>query len=344
MFQKYQLIFIYREEVNSMDKNYHSIYGLHIKQFIQLKRKLGFKYSTGAFTLSKIDALALKTDQSSIGITKGFAELWSEKRPNESEAYRYQRILVLAQLSSFMNDLGVASFIPRRPPFPKSSFVPYIYSQKEIADLFKVCDRLRIGISHKSSCLLCMPVLLRLLYATGIRIGEALELTNDDVDLEDKYILVKDSKNGKQRIIPISPSLVNVCKEYLNYRNLLPYQKSKARYFFVNVSGGKCGQSVRQWFRKCLELANIPYLGGKHGPRIHDLRHTFAVTAMVGMAESGMDLYVSLPILSNYLGHQSISSTDHYVRLTASMFPDLVSDVDTTCIDVFPKFKNYEAN
>jgi hypothetical protein len=57
-----------------------------------------------------------------------------------------------------------------------------------------------------------------------------------------------------------------------------------------------------------------------------------------------MDMYVSLPILSNYLGHQSIDATNHYVRLTASMVPDLVSDVDKTCIDVFPKFKNYETN
>lgn len=327
-----------------MDKNYHSIYGLHIKQFIQLKRKLGFKYITEAFTLSKIDAFALNINQTSTGITREFAELWSEKRLNESKGYRYHRILMLVQLSSYMNDLGVVSFIAKLPPFPKNSFVPYIYSQKEIAALFKACDKLRIKISHKGSCLFCMPVLLRLLYATGIRIGEALELTNDDVNLEDKYIRIKDSKNGKERIIPISPSLVNVCKEYLTYKDFLPYQKSKAKYFFVNVSGNKCGQGVGQWFRKCLELANIPYLGERQGPRIHDLRHTFAVTSMVSMAESGMDLYVSLPILSNYLGHQSIGSTNHYVRLTASMFPDLVSDVDKTCIDVFPKFKNYETN
>ncbi len=327
-----------------MDKNYHSIYGLRIKQFIQMKRKLGFKYITEAFTLSKIDALALETDQSSVGITKDFGDIWVKKRPNESEGYRYHRILMLAKLSSYMNDLGVISFMPKVPPFPKSSFVPYIYSQKEIAALFEACDTLRIGISHKDSCLFCMPVLLRFLYATGIRIGEALELTDDDVNLEDTYIRIKDAKNGKERIIPISPSLVNVCKEYLNYRNFLAYQKSEKGYFFVNVSGNKCGQSVRIWFRKCLELAGIPYLGEKQGPRIHDLRHTFAVSSLASMAESGMDMYVSLPILSNYLGHQSIDATNHYVRLTASMFPDLVSDVDKTCIDVFPKFKNYETN
>lgn len=327
-----------------MDRNYHSIYGLYIKQFIQLKRKLGFKYVTEAFTLSKIDDLALKTNQSSVGITREFADIWAEKRLNESDGYRYHRIFVLAQLSSYMNDIGIVSLIPRLPRFPKSSFVPYIYSQKEIAALFKACDKLRIGISHINSCLFCMPVLLRLLYATGIRLGEALVLTDDDVNLEEKYIRIKDSKNGKQRIIPIAISLVNVCKEYLKYRDLLPFQKSKTGYFFVNASGNKCGQGVRQWFRKCLELANIPYLGEKQGPRIHDLRHTFAVTSLASMAESGMDLYVSLPILSNYLGHQCIDSTNHYVRLTASMFPDLVSELDKTCMDVFPKYKNYETN
>lgn len=74
------------------------------------------------------------------------------------------------------------------------------------------------------------------------------------------------------------------------------------------------------------------------------LRHTFAVTSLAHMAESGIDLYASLPILSNYLGHRSIGATDHYVRLTANMYPDLINDMDTVCLDVFPKFRNYEAD
>ena len=62
------------------------------------------------------------------------------------------------------------------------------------------------------------------------------------------------------------------------------------------------------------------------------------------MAESGIDLYASLPILSNYLGHQSLGATNHYVRLTANMYPDLIKNVDMICLDVFPKFRNYEAD
>ena len=77
---------------------------------------------------------------------------------------------------------------------------------------------------------------------------------------------------------------------------------------------------------------------------MHDLRHTFAVTALAVMAEAGIDLYASLPILSAYLGHQSLDATNYYVRLTANMYPSLIKDVDMIYLDVFPKFRNYEAN
>ena len=188
-----------------------------------------------------------------------------------------------------------------------------------------------------------MPALIRLLYSTGLRISEALALRDQDVNLEESYLLVNDSKNGKQRIIPISASLVVVCEEYIKYRAMLPYRKTESGYFFVNGNGDKCGGSVRQWFKKCLDKAGIPYRGRKD-PRIHDLRHTFAVTSLANMVEAGIDIYAALLVLSGYLGHQSLEATNHYVRLTSAMFPQLIKDIDMVCLDVFPKFKNYEAD
>lgn len=194
-----------------------------------------------------------------------------------------------------------------------------------------------------NSCLICMPALIRLLYSTGVRIGEALALKDEDVNLEENYLRVKDSKNGKERIIPISTSLVSVCKEYRNYRDHLPIKDSPGN-FFISANGNKCGQGVGSWFKKCLSEAGIHYTGRNHGPRVHDLRHTFAVTSLASMAEAGVDLYASLPILSNYLGHGSIGATNHYVRLTANMYPDLIKEVNMTCLNVFPKYRNYETN
>ncbi len=327
-----------------MIKSYKSIYGLHIKKFIEMKRALGFKYQTGTFILAKIDSLAAERVEISFGITKEFAEKWGKKQLHESDLYQHARISFLAQFSSYLCDLGVQSYIPKLPRFPQSTFIPYIYSQKEIDAIFKACDELRLRCVQLDSCIFCMPALIRLLYSTGLRIGEALAMKMEEVNLDENYLRVRDSKNGKERIIPISDSLASVCKEYVRYRDQLPLGKRKSGYFFVKLDGSKCGNNIGKWFKKCLNNAAIPFIGRRQGPRIHDLRHTFAVTSLANMAESGIDLYASLPILSSYLGHQSLKATDHYVRLTANMYPELIKDLDMICLDVFPKFRNYEAD
>jgi integrase len=326
-----------------MDNVYYSIYAFHIKQFLELKRKLGFKYGAGAFYLSKIDILAQERSETSPGITKAFADKWGERKANETELNRYYRIMFLAQLSSYILDTGIESYIPKLPPFPKITFTPYIYSKTEIDAIFIASDKLRLKMMNMHTSLFCIPALLRLLYCTGLRIGEALALKNDDVNLDESYLRVRDSKNGKERIIPISDALASVCKEYLWHRQRLPILPNTSEYFFIRADGMKCGQSVNRWFKECLDYAGIPH-GTTQSPRLHDLRHTFAVTSLANMAESGIDLYVSLPILSNYLGHGSLEATNHYVRLTVTMYPDLIREIDTICLDVFPKYRNYEAN
>lgn len=343
MFPPLLLTFTDRKEGFFMRKGYYSIYASPIKQFIELKRKLGFKFQSGAFYLSKIDLLAQERSETSSGITKDFADKWSERNAGETDRNRYFRIGLLRRFSSFLRDNGIESYVPRLPPMPENTFIPYIFSPVEISALFKACDELKLRMFNSHTCLMCIPSLFRLLYGTGLRIGEVLALKNEDVNLEDNYLHVRDCKSGKARIIPISDSLSSVCKEYLWNRERLPIAQKVSEYFFVRADGMKCGPAVRSWFKRCLDSSGIPH-GGPQSPRIHDLRHTFAVTSLATMAQSGIDLYVSLPILSNYLGHQSLDATNHYVRLTASMYPDLIRDVDTVCLDVFPKYRNYEAD
>jgi len=327
-----------------MNKDMESIYGTHIMQYIEIKKALGFKYFTESVILSQIDKLATERAETNFGITKEFAEKWCEKRLYETDYYRYDRIRILAKFSSHLCDLGIKSFIPKLPKIPHSTFIPYIFSGKEVDAIFEACDGLRLNIISMNSSLFCIPILIRFLYCTGLRISEALAIMDEDLNLDEGYLRVKDSKNGKERIIPISSSLIAVCKDYLKYREMLPIGKTKPGFFFVKLNGRKCGYSARDWFKKCLKIANIQYIGENKGPRIHDLRHTFAVKSLAQMAESGIDLYASLPILSNYLGHQSLEATNHYVRLTANMYPNLIKDINTLCLDVFPKFKNYETD
>lgn len=329
-----------------MSKQLRSVYAHHIKDFIDMKQKLGIKYQTGKVLMYQIDKLAEDKKETSPGITKCFADFWREKRPNESDCYRYNRVRYLIQFSLFLIDKGIDSYIPKLLPYKKSTFIPYIFTHEEILEIFKSVDSLKMTTRSNSSVqLFSMPVLFRVLYATGIRIGEALSLKENDINEVERYIQVSDSKNGKERIIPISESLASVCLEYKNWKSQLSFCRSDSTLMFVSPNGNKCSNlSTNYWFRKCLLNKETSNTLNTRSPRIHDLRHTFAVRSLAQMAESGVDLYASLPILSTYLGHSSIGATNHYVRLTASIYPDLINDVDQVCLDIFPKTEFYETN
>jgi integrase/recombinase XerD len=321
-----------------------SVYAPYIKQLIDLKRGLGFKYETEENIYSLFDRFIVERKETEVGISKELAEKWCARKNNESESYRYHRGICLCQLSSYLCNIGIRSNIPRLQKC-KYSFTPYIFSKEEILAIFAEADNLRAQRKMMNAILFVMPAMLRLLYSTGLRIGEAVALENKYVNLDEKYIVIKDSKNGKQRMIPISDSLSEVCKDYVRYRNLMPLSKSEDTFFFISLNGSPCTtDAVYRLFQDILRMAGIPFVGNHHGPRLHDLRHTFAVTSLANMAQSGVDLYSMLPILSTYLGHQCLSSTDSYVRLTAEMYPELLKDIDRICLNVFPEIKSHETN
>jgi len=320
------------------------IYAPYIRDFINMKRSLGFKYVKQERILLHFDRFTTERGETEVGISKELTDKWCERRNNESDGYRYYKCVCISQLSSYLCKLGIRSYIPRLPHI-QLTFTPYIYSKKEIAAIFNAADALITSKRIMNSIIFIVPTLLRVLYGTGIRIGEALSLQNKDVNLSEKYILVKDSKNGKQRIVPISESLSAVCQDYLNHRRKLPVLQSGDSQFFISLNGSATiPHTFRGWFPVVLKAARIPYAGNYRGPRIHDIRHTFACHALAKMAESGIDLYTSLPVLSTYLGHQSLSATNGYVKLTEAMYPGLLKDVDMICLNVFPNVENHEAD
>jgi len=314
------------------------IYAPYIRDFVNIKRSLGFKYLKQEQILLRFDRFTIERSETELGVSKELADTWCKRRNNESDGNRYLRCVCISQFFSYLCNLGIRSYIPRLPPY-QSSFTPYIYSKKEITAIFNAADALLISRRNMNTMIFIVPTLLRVLYGTGIRIGEALSLKNKDINLSENYIVVKDSKNEKQRIIPISESLSAVCKDYLHYRSKIPVLQSDDSLFFISLNGSAINPHtfLIWYFRIVLRAAGIAYTGNYRGPRIHDLRHTFSCHALAKMAESGIDLYTSLPVLSTYLGHQSLSATNGYVRLTAAMYPGLIKDVDMICLNVFPK-------
>jgi len=224
-------------------------------------------------------------------------------------------------------------------PVFKQDFAPHIYTQTELLQLFDAADNFRFTKGTRQT-MFAMPALLRLLYATGLRGGEAVALSVRDVDLNGQYLIVRDSKNGQERAIPFSDSMAIVLKQYAFYRDRLPTGLIKDDRFFIAPDGRRISRDMlSKWFSRLLSRAGI---SAGRGVTPHALRHTFSVHSLAMMAERGTDIYCSLPVLSTYLGHKAIESTNHYVRLVASMYPGLLKDIDKICINVFPNTTGYE--
>jgi integrase/recombinase XerD len=320
-------------------KSFWSVFAPHISDFIDLKRSLGYKYKEQERVLHRFDRFILDQGHTSFGLTKEISDEWAVRRHNESELTIYSYIIIVKQLAEYLRDQGIKTYVPQLPKYPGWTFIPYIYSYEEMNAIFRAVDNLRMKCRNVNSCLLIMPCLLRLLYGTGIRIGEALSLMNKGVDIEGRYLILEDTKNGKDRLVPMSDSLIAVCKDYLENRNKLPVSGLKRENgpFFVSLNGGVCKQSaVRYWFRKVLEIAGIPYTGDGKSHRIHDIRHSFACHSFLKLSDEGVDLYCSWPYLSTYLGHQSLGSTEHYIRLTSQMYPELLKNTEGLYVDILP--------
>jgi len=323
-----------------MHKQLKGIYGPFIKEFINFKRSVGFKFNTEEKVLNLFDIFTVERKESIVGITRELSEAWCNSNLNDSDLYRHKKVSCLNQLSGFLNHYGISSYIAQLP-VAKYNFTPYIFSREEMAKLFQACDDLESQIKVLDSVIMIVPALIRVLYGTGLRISEALSMLDQDVNTDEGYIRIRveNSKNGRERNIPLSKSLGLICDEYRNNRNRLPIKIPKDTPFFTSLNGSICKyDTITKWFKKVVCSAGIKQ--DSHGPTLHSLRHSFSVHSLSKMVESGIDLYCALPILSTFLGHQSLEATNAYVRLTAEMFPGLIHDIDMQCLNVFPNYKN----
>jgi integrase len=179
-----------------------------------------------------------------------------------------------------------------------------------------------------------MPVLFRTIYACGLRASEARLLRPGDVDVGAGVVQIRDAKGGKDRQVPVSGPL----RERLaGYRAQVAGQPGWDWFF----PGPQAGQpltlgNIYKNFRRFLWQARISHGGPGRGPRVHDLRHTFAVSNLRSWFASGEDAGALLPVLQAYMGHSSIGDTAYYLRLTAESYPQIAARVQQAFGDIVP--------
>ena len=311
---------------------YHSIYAPLLTRYITFKRSFGYKFHE-EYALKEIDDFFYLINAKEIGMTRAETEQYCRQRPNESDANHAARINCIHRFSKFLMDAGYHSFVPRNITF-SSTFVPRVFTQDEMARIFVATDNLK-SLKGSNCHHRAMPVIIRLLYATGMRSGELVNLTVNDINLKAGTILIREPKNGKNRRISVSDSMLEILKGYSVRFNV---GISARQCFFRRPNGQPCNRNtIYRLFRKVLEEAGIPHLGRGEGPRLHDVRHTFSVHSFASMADSGLDLYYSLPLLSTYLGHSNLNATEGYIRLTEEMYPGIIADINKISPSLFPE-------
>ena len=311
--------------MKSCQSSLQSPFAAHIEAFISQKRAIGYHYKAEEYQLLRFDAFCTKQNITEPTLTKELTEQWIQKRDGEAVKNQSLRCSVVRQFAQFLSSYGLAAYVlPAQKNTIPQNYTPYIFSSEELKAIFNVADQM-------SPCTVSpfihevMPMILRLLYGCGLRSGEACHLKKCDILLDDGVLTVLNAKNEKDRLVPMSASLVDRCRAYSERMELLC---PDTVYLFPNKYGSCVEPStVYSWFRRFLFKARIPHRGRGKGPRVHDLRHTFAVHSLQKMARDGMDLYCALPILSMYLGHENISATEKYLRMTAAVHPEILEQL-----------------
>ena len=218
--------------------------------------------------------------------------------------------------------------MPLTVPRYTQTFVPYIYSRRELRLLLEAVPRCQRNVGCRLSAA-TLRTLLLLLYGTGMRVGEALRLRMVDVDLDNGVITIRGTKFYKSRLVPMGRDVVRLLREYLATsgkwnQHYQPVFQSRLR----RAIGHKV---VEHSFRRLCNLAGVRRSDtSSHQPRLHDLRHSFAVHRLTEWYRKGADVQTLLPALSTYLGHIDLRSTQCYLTMT----PELLAAANR-------RFQNY---
>lgn len=287
-----------------------------ITRYLALKSALGRKYAIERRVLETLEAFLRTTAKPVADLTGETFTAWARTLHALTPTVRRNRLRIVRNLCLYRRRTEPACFVPDRAlfPVPHQPRAPYIFTSQEIGRLLRATAQL----SAPPQCPL-RPHVFRLavvlLYTTGLRRGELLRLTLDDYAADEHLLLIRETKFHKSRWVPLSPTTTREVDGYLHARRRqhLPLAAGTPLLAHgVTAPRGYTGVGLGAGFRHLLLTSGIRTPDGRW-PRIHDLRHAFAVHALLRWYHTGADVQAKLPLLATYLGHVSIVSTAYYL-------------------------------
>lgn len=264
---------------------------------------------------------------------------WIGRLRGKSSSIENQ-VIVIRQFLKYLELSGEKVFMPVIPKV-HDDYVPYLFSDDELKRIFNSADNI-VQRAHNTDSYLVyeFPVILRLLYSCGLRIGETLNLRYSDVDFNAGVLHMKNTKGDKERLVPMSAEMTDILIQYCIAMNVTVQGDNFLFPSYLNRDKHISDRSVKHRFEYILKENEISLPNrNKHerGPCLHCLRHVFAFKSFSKSENSGMRLDDAIPYLSIYLGHDSLNETAKYLKFSSELFPKAVTTFEEYIADLLPE-------
>jgi integrase len=294
---------------------FKSRFARYLTDYIDLRRRLGFKLESQAAVLRRFDAYVHRRGYRG-PLTQSVVLAFATESSTVSRSECWRRYQFVRHFTEYLSafdpttprlDPKALRKVAERPPV-------HVYTEPEVVRLLR--EARRVSSKHPIRGV-TLHAMIGLAAATGLRIGEVCRLDNGDVDLERGVLTIRRTKFKKDRLVPIHPTVVTMLRRYVMKRDAACRGCSPA--FFISMRSGRFARNtIEGAFKDVAVRAGLRMPTGK-GPSFHGLRHRFAVRRLITWYEDGVDVQGMLPALATYLGHARYSDTAYYLNATSEL-------------------------
>lgn len=320
---------------------FKSVLSKEMESFLELRKS---SVSYAAFrqdnnTLIAFDEFLSNCGHSKKTLTGDVFDAWIPTLCGKSKTIK-NKVLSIRVFVKYLNTIGHSGVLPDVPR-AKSNFIPYIFSDEEISQLMHLADNLQKDehFQYSPHIELKIPMILRILYGCGTRIGETMALQRKHIDFKTGTIFLRTTKYSKERRIPAHESLLQILERYCLAIGIM---HNPDAYLFPGKKQGQpyASRCVQTWFTRLLEFANIDQRvkePGERGASLHCLRHVFVLKSMQQMEAEGHQVDLNDLILPTYLGHDTLLDTDKYMKFSGAQIPESLEAFESFTVGLIPK-------
>ena len=322
-----------------MDNSFNSVFAKEMQNHLLLLDEAGWYVKKAKCYLRSLDRFMAENKMTDKVLEEQLVSRWLSSKPVKDETKRnmYSEI---NRFAKYLSSLGFTAVMPEAPRQGKD-YVPYFFSEDELRRIIHAADNF-LGSVRITKATYFFPIVLRLLYCCGLRLGEALSLAWRDVDFMSGVITIRAAKNMKQRFVPLSDSMGGLLAEY---RKMVQHMGMCREYLFETDMRYGADKPMRNltfesWFGRVLRAVGIECIKDNpndRGPCPHCLRHLFVYDSFLKSESEGRCFEETVPYLSAFLGHESLSALEKYLSKDYTLYRISHRRVSDYVKDVFPE-------